>query len=81
MNDCVRQQVRTSHVTIVIKRTHLSIDKMSAEHIRQDQNRLVLRIVSSGRGNIRIDPANLLPFAFFIVKFWAGRSCLEITYL
>ena len=57
-----------------IERTHLSIDKLRAEHIRQEQNRLVLRVVSSGSGNIRIDSADLLPFTFWILSKKSGLS-------
>ena len=44
--------------------THLGINNLRTEHISQEKDRFVLRIVSSGSGNIRIDPADLLPFTF-----------------
>ena len=64
------------------RRTHLIIDKLRAERISQEQNRLVLRILSSGCGNIRIDPADLLPFTCCDTTCQnLGRSCLGIMYL
>ena len=45
-------------------RTHLGINNLRTEHISQKKDGFVLRVVSSGCSNIRIDPADLLPFTF-----------------
>ena len=51
-------------VYMELRRTHLGINNLRTEHISQEKDGFVLRVVSSRCGNIRIDPADLLPFTF-----------------
>ena len=60
----VRQGVIPVTKFIEPKRMHLGINNLRTEHISQEKDGFVLRVVSSRCGNIRIDPADLLPFTF-----------------
>jgi hypothetical protein len=60
----LRRETRYTRITIELQGTypHLRIDKIETEHVRQEEDNLVLGIVTLRCSNIRPDASDFLKF-------------------